>query len=306
MKQKVIVIAGPTASGKSEMGVKLASALGGEVISADSVQVYRGADIGSAKITEREMAGIPHHLINIMGVNERFSAGEFARLANEKINEISARGHIPIIVGGTGLYISALLFPLSSGAPRDDALRNELYKINEEKGSEALYRLLEEIDPKTAREVFASQTDRIVRAIEIYKTTGKKKSELTKTTTPNYDYIMFVLNEDREILYERINARVDKMVDDGLMSEVIGLIKNHNLNEKSPLLFGIGYREIFDCINEKISVDEAVDLIKQHSRNYAKRQLTWFKKVPNVINVSRFDYDEILSLCKTFLKPNGE
>ena len=304
MKQKILIISGPTASGKTKISIHLAKKFNGEIISADSIQVYKGADIGSAKITAEEMCGITHHLIDIKNVNEKFNAGDFARLAEEKIDGISKRRKFPIIVGGTGLYINALLFGFSTIAPHDENIRQALMKIKEENGNLALYKILEEIDPKSAQLIHPNQTDRIIRAIEIFKTTGERKSELEKPIEPKFDYLFIVLDLSREDLYKRIDSRVEEMVKNGIEDEVRSLIINEKLTENSPLLTGIGYKEMFAYINGKISLDDCVNQIKQHSRNYAKRQITWFKKIPGAIFVKPNETDKIDQFVEEFI--NGK
>ena len=300
MKPKIIIIAGPTAVGKTSISVKLAKELNGEIISADSVQIYKGADIGSAKVTKDEMAGVTHHLIDFLDINQGYSAGDFVRDATKAIDEIIAKKKVPIIVGGTGLYINSLLFPLTSGSERDEDLRIKLLEFKNKNGNRALWEELNKIDPESAKLIHYNQTDRILRAIEIYKTMGKKKSELTKSVESKYDYLYFVLNVDRDLLYSRINQRVDIMINDGLVNEVKGLIEKDGLNENSPLLNGIGYREIYDYLTGKTTLDEAINLIKQHSRNYAKRQLTWFKKAKGALFVEP-NFDNILAKSKEFI-----
>ena len=300
MKPKIIIIAGPTAVGKTSISVKLAKELNGEIVSADSVQIYKGADIGSAKVTKEEMAGIPHHLLDFLDINRSYSAGDFVLDATKAIDEIIAKNKVPIIVGGTGLYINSLLFPLTSGRERDEDLRIKLLEFKNKNGNRALWEELNKIDPESAKLIHYNQTDRILRAIEIYKTTGKKKSELTKSVESKYDYLYFVLNVDRDLLYSRINQRVDIMINDGLVNEVKGLIEKDGLNENSPLLNGIGYREIYDYLTGKTTLDEAINLVKQHSRNYAKRQLTWFKKAKGALFVEP-NFDNILAKSKEFI-----
>lgn len=301
MKQKIIVIAGPTAVGKSGLAVDIAKRFNGEIISADSVQIYKGADIGSAKIKTSEMQGIPHHLIDIKQINETFSAGDFAKIASKVINDIILRGKLPIIVGGTGLYINALLFPLTASCPPNPELREKLYNIKGSRGNDVLYQMLQKIDPASAETIHPKQTDRIVRAIEIYQTSGIKKSDLVKTTDSKYDYLYFVLNLEREALYDRINQRVDLMINEGFENEVKSLIKNDNLNAKSPLLSAIGYREMFNYINGDTTLNDCIAQIKMHSRNYAKRQITWFKKTPKAIFVNANDEKKIMSQIKEFI-----
>lgn len=302
MKQKIIIIAGPTAVGKTAAGVMVARTFNGEVISADSVQVYRGADIGSAKVTKSEMQGIPHHLIDICAPDDTFNAGEFAGLAKQKIAEIAARGKVPILVGGTGLYISSLLFPLTSSGAKDDKLRTQLYDYARMNGAMALFDKLKSIDPETAQKLHPNQLDRIVRAIEIFKTTGVKKSSLVRTLNSEYDYLLIVLTDAREALYSRINARVDEMINAGLIDEVRGLVERYNLTKNNQIMQGIGYKEVYDYLTGKTGQKTCIDLIKQRSRNYAKRQLTWFKKMPNAVFVNASNRDEIIPLCEKFLK----
>ena len=302
MKQKIIIIAGPTAVGKTAAGVMVAKSFNGEVVSADSVQVYRGADIGSAKVTKTEMQGVPHHLIDICAPTDTFNAGEFAQLAKQKIAEIAARGKVPIVVGGTGLYISSLLFPLTSSGAKDDELRAQLYDYARANGNDALFEKLRAIDPETAQKLHPNQLDRIVRAIEIFKTTGVKKSSLVRPYNSEYDYLLIVLTDEREALYNRINARVNKMFSAGLIDEVRGLVEKYNLNKTSQIMQGIGYKEVYDYLVGETDQNTCIDLIKQRSRNYAKRQLTWFKKMPNAVFVNANRRDEIIPLCEKFLK----
>lgn len=302
MKQKIIIIAGPTAVGKTAAGVMVARAFNGEVVSADSVQVYRGADIGSAKVTKTEMQGVPHHLIDICAPTDTFNAGEFAELAKQKIAEIAARGKVPIVVGGTGLYISSLLFPLTSSGAKDDELRAQLYDYARANGNDALFEKLRAIDPETAQKLHPNQLDRIVRAIEIFKTTGVKKSSLARPYNSEYDYLLIVLTEEREALYNRINARVNKMFSAGLIDEGRGLVEKYELTKNNQIMQGIGYKEVYDYLTGKTDQNTCIDLIKQRSRNYAKRQLTWFKKMPNAVFVNASNRDEIIPLCEKFLK----
>ena len=301
LKPKIIVIGGTTAVGKTGVSLMLAKDLGGEIISCDSMQVYKYASVGTAKITPKEMQGIKHYLIDFLEPNIEFSAGEFAHKAGEIIKDIIKRGKVPIIVGGTGLYITSLLFPLTSGTTRSDSIRNELNTILSAQGKEALYKKLEEIDPATAKALHINQTDRIIRALEIYYLTGKKKSELEKTKTSPYDYLLFVLDDSRENIYKRIDERVKQMVLDGIIEETKQLIEKRNVKENSPIMKAIGYKESLEYINGNINKDQLVELISKNTRHYAKRQQTYFKKIEGANFVDRNKYKEILSKAKDFL-----
>lgn len=299
-KPKIIIITGVTSVGKTSTSVKLARLVGGEIISADSIQVYKGFDIGSAKVTSEEMQNIPHHLIDFQNPMEEYSAGTFAEMADNKIQEIINRKNTPIIVGGTGLYISALLFPFDTIAKRNEKYRASLQQILlSENGKEKLYNMLNDIDNITAKSLNINQTDRIIRALEIYHETGIKKSELCRENKSKYDYLLIVLCRDRGEVYKAIDSRVDDMVKNGLIDEVKNLVKMgfHD----APAMKGIGYKEILAFLDGKIDKDTAINLIKQRTRNYAKRQITFFKKMPNVKLVQYNNFDEIKKLTDKFL-----
>lgn len=286
---KLIVIAGPTAIGKSAAAVQLARAIGGEIISADSMQAYRGMDIGTAKVTEEEMQGIPHHLIDILDVNEEYNAAMFKELALRACSKIYANGHIPIVCGGTGFYIQGLLYDIDFTAEedRDEAYRSELMRINEEHGSDELVRLLKETDPVTAEHIDLHNMRRVIRALEFFKLHGSSiymhniEEERKKESSP-FDYSFFVLNGDRRALYERIDKRVDIMVRDGLIEEAQRL-REQGIRADSTAAQAIGYKELFPYLDGECSLDEAVERIKIDSRHYAKRQITWFKREKNAI-----------------------
>lgn len=276
-KIKVIAIVGATASGKTSYSIELAKKLDGEIISADSRLVYKGFDIGTAKPTLEEREGIPHHLIDVVEPEFDYSAGIYKQNAKEKITEISERGHIPIIVGGTGLYIDILLknFTLPQIAPNRQ-LRDELYKLD----IENLYQILKEKDPKATERIDKNDRKKIVRAIEIINTTGKSLDDSRGIETSEYDVEWIGRNYDRKTLYERIDKRVDLMVEMGLLEETKNLLDKHG---RIPNLINtIGYREIIGYIDNKYSLDEAKELLKKNTRNYAKRQLTWFRKNPEI------------------------
>lgn len=283
MIKDVIIITGPTAVGKSEVGVEVARKVGGEIISADSMQIYKGMDIGSGKITKEEMKGVTHYLLDIKSVNETYSVAEFCEDCKKKIKEIMLKGKVPIIVGGTGLYIKALVSNYNYfGVQRDDKLREELEKYAEKHGLEELYNTLKKLSPSMAEKISPQDKKRIIRALEICKS---KKREI-KVNSEQFSYKIFALNTDRETLYKRINERVNNMVENGLVNEVKALI-NGGLNRNCQCSKAIGYAEILDYLDGQISLSEAIEKIKQHSRNYAKRQLTLLRGI-NPIWVEAF------------------
>lgn len=283
MIKDVIIITGPTAVGKSEVGVEVARKVGGEIISADSMQIYKGMDIGSGKITKEEMKGVTHYLLDIKSVNETYSVAEFCEDCKKKIKEIMLKGKVPIIVGGTGLYIKALVSNYNYfGVQRDDKLREELEKYAEKHGLEELYNTLKKLSPSMAEKISPQDKKRIIRALEICKS---KKREI-KVNSEQFSYKIFALNTDRETLYKRINERVNNMVENGLVNEVKALI-NGGLNRNCQCSKAIGYAEILDYLDGQISLSEAIEKIKQHSRNYAKRQLTLLRGI-NPIWVETF------------------
>jgi tRNA dimethylallyltransferase len=277
-KEKVAVIIGPTASGKTDLSIFIAKQLNGEIISGDSMQIYRGLDIGTAKVTEKEMSGVPHHLIDIKNVDESFSAAEFQQLARGKIMDINARGKLPIICGGTGLYIQSVLYDYQFAQDgKDETIRKELGKEAENIGAEAIHEKLRGVDPVSADSIHPNNVRRTIRALEVFYTTGRPASEQQSTKKPDekYDSAIVGLTMDRAVLYERINKRVDIMMESGLLNEARML---YDLGLKNaPAVQAIGYKELFGYIKGDQSLDEAVDLLKQNSRRYAKRQLTWFR-----------------------------
>lgn len=282
---KVLVIVGPTAVGKTSLSIKLAKKLNGEVISGDSMQVYRKLDIGTAKITNDEMDGIPHHLINILDVNEDYSAAEFVKSANSLIEEITKRNKLPIIVGGTGFYIQALLDGLVLGGEfdSDPAYRDKLHQFSLDNGSKLLWDKLNDIDSKAADKIPKSNERRIIRALEVYHHTGELFSEQNNKEVTLDSYVI-ALNTDRQVLYDRINQRVDLMIENGLIDEAKWLWNQPN--DDLPALKGIGYREFSGYFDNQKDLNSVVDSIKQDSRHYAKRQLTWFR---NKMNVTWYD-----------------
>lgn len=282
----VIVIAGPTASGKTALGVQLAKKINGEVISADSMQIYKDMTIGTAKPVPEEMEGIPHHLIDFVYPNERYSVAEFKKDAENKIEDILSRGKMPIVVGGTGLYIDALVYGIEyPEIDVDEELRKRLLKEAEtQEGLANLYEKAKKIDPDAIEKISKSDIKRITRIIEIYESTGKTKTEMEKISRQNgikYNFKVFAINMDREKLYERINLRVDLMIEAGLIKEVEELVNKY---DKFPTAMqGLGYKEVVQYFNGELTKNEMIEKIKQESRRYAKRQLTWFRKNKNII-----------------------
>jgi len=282
MKTKVIAIVGPTAVGKTDLSIAIAKRFQGEIISGDSMQIYKGMDIGTSKITEEEKEGIPHHMIDIKEPEESFSAAEFQHLVKGHIEDISGRGKLPIIVGGTGLYIQAALYNYNfAKEPRDESKTKHLEQQIEKFGITPFYQRLEKIDPEQAKKIHPNNHRRVIRALEIYETTGMTMTAYQKqqTLTTPYDFLLVGLDMDREILYNRINTRVDKMVDNGLVREVQSLYDNGL--ENTQAMKAIGYKEFIPYLKEEDTLEHSVELLKRNSRRYAKRQITWFKnKMP--------------------------
>ena len=279
-KPKVIVICGPTASGKTALSIELAKKINGEIVSADSMQIYKDMNIGSAKVTNEEMQGIKHYMIDYVSPDERFSVADYKTNAKNAIEEIIKKGKTPIVVGGTGLYIDALIYEIEyKDIKIDENYRKELQKIEKNQGLEVLYKKALEIDPKAMEKISQNDSKRIMRVLEIYKATGKNKTEQeaeSRLKEIPYDYKVFALTMDREKLYERINKRVDIMIENGLIDEVKNLLEKYS--EFPTAMQGLGYKEVRDYLQEKITKDEMIEKIKQESRRYAKRQLTWFRK----------------------------
>ncbi|MDN5307206.1 MAG: tRNA dimethylallyltransferase [Eubacteriaceae bacterium] len=277
----VIVILGPTASGKTGLGVEVAKKIGGEIISADSMQIYKFMNIGTAKVTEKEMDGIPHHLIDFVFPNEAFSVAEFKDLATAKIGEILKRHKIPMIVGGTGLYINSLTLPWSfEEKAGDEEVRWRLMAEAEVMGREHLYEHLLDIDPVSAQKIHPNNVNRVIRALEIFEVTGKPKSYLDEQSQQqelNYNYFLIGLDWPREILYERINERVDLMIENGLIEEGEMLL-DRGYNWDMGAMKAIGYKELRPYFEKRASLEEVVEILKRDTRHFAKRQMTWFRK----------------------------
>lgn len=279
---KLLVICGATASGKSELAVECAKRLNGEIISCDAFLVYRRLNIGTAKPTREEMAGIPHHMIDIVEPTEKFSVSDFEARALPVLEDIIARGKTPILCGGTGFYMNALLYPQSFGnAPADSKVREKYEGILSEKGKAYLHELLREVDPESAEILHENDTVRVVRALEIYELTGKKKSEQNDKKILRYPFLSFAYNYPREELYARIERRVDNMIEAGLIEEVKGLLDS-GVPEDAQCMQGIGYKEVVEFLKNNELQSITSDIIKKNTRNYAKRQLTFFKRTENL------------------------
>lgn len=307
--EKVIVIVGPTAVGKTALGVRLAQLFNGEVISGDSMQVYRGLDIGTAKVTDAEKGAVPHHLIDVRDVDEPYTASDFQQMGRAKINEITAREHIPIVVGGTGLYIESLLYNMSHGeADPDPDFRTEMEALAEKESRQFVWEKLEAIDPEAADNIHPNNLVRTIRALEVHHVTGQKFSDYKKQQNerqPLYDTFIIGLNTDRELLYNRINQRVDLMMADGLIDEARWL--DCAVSRDAQSVRGIGYKELFAYFDGDINLQEATSDIKQASRHYAKRQLTWFRNKTAVdlwVNLVEHpeELEQVKQAVRTFLK----
>ena len=312
MKQPLIILTGPTASGKTALSVELAKRIGGEIISADSMQVYRHMDVGSAKVTAEEMDGVPHHLIDVLNPQDAFNVVVFQEMAKKAMEEIYRNGHIPIVAGGTGFYIQALLndidFTENDG---DTEYRQSLEKLAAEQGANVLHEKLRAVDPASADAIHANNVKRVIRALEFYEQTGKRISEHNEEERQKespYNFAYYVLNMDRARLYSRIDMRVDKMVEDGLVEEVEKL-KAMGCTRDMVSMQGLGYKEILDYLAGECSLEEAIYILKRDTRHFAKRQLTWFKREKEVswLTQEEFDFDreKILAWMVDDLKKRG-
>lgn len=284
-KPKVIVIGGPTASGKTGLSIEIAKKINGEIISADSMQIYKHMNIGTAKVTQEEMQGVNHYLIDIIEPNQRYSVAEFKKDAEEKIEEILSKGKVPIVVGGTGLYIDTLIYGIEYPEIEIDLkYRKQLEDDIEKHGLNYLYNKASEIDEEAMKKISVNDKKRIMRVLEIYHSTGKTKTQMeieSRKHEVKYDYRVFAIDMDRDILYNRINLRVDEMIKKGLIDEVKEIIKRYD--EMPTAMQGLGYKEVLPYLDNKITLDEMSEKIKLESRRYAKRQLTWFRKNKNII-----------------------
>lgn len=292
-KPPLVILTGPTAVGKTELSIALAKRLDGEIISADSIQVYRGMDIGSAKITPREQQGIRHYLIDVLNPDEEFNIFIFKQMAEQAINEIYSKGKIPILTGGTGFYIQSVLYDIQFPEQEDNRWRLYYEAMAKEKGKEYIHRLLREVDAEYADSVHYNNEKRVIRALEFYRQTGQKLSEHNKIQRDNespYDFRYFVLNRDRKILYDRINRRVDLMLEQGLTEEVKHLLDS-GYDRNLVSMQGLGYKEIAAYLAGEISLSEAAETIKRDTRRFAKRQLTWFRREKTVTFFNYEDFD---------------
>ena len=304
----LIILTGPTSVGKTALSIQLAKTVDGEIISADSMQVYRYMDIGTAKITPEEMQGIPHYLIDALTPDEEFNVVKFQQYAKKYIEDIQSRGKIPIFVGGTGFYIQAVLYDIDfTENDINPSYRQELEQTVKEKGAEYLHALLKQVDPKSAEKVHPNNIKRVIRALEYHKLTGEKISdhnaEQRKKNSP-YQYCYFVLNKNRAKLYEGINLRVDQMMQNGLLEEVKDLAERGYTKDMVSMQ-GLGYKELLAFLEGEGTLENAVDLIKKETRHYAKRQITWFKRENEIIWINKDDFRndmEILSHMLKFLK----
>ena len=296
-KKPLIILTGPTAVGKTKASIGLAKAVDGEIISADSMQVYRHMDIGSAKIKPEEMEGVPHHLIDVLEPDEEFHVVKFQELAKKAMREIWERGHIPIVTGGTGFYIQALLYDIDFDEnEKEDAYRKELEAYAREHGAESLHEKLALVDPASAETIHPNNVKRVIRALEFYEQTGKRISEHNETQRQRespYAFAYFVLTDDRAHLYERIDRRVDQMIEEGLVKEVQAL-KDKGYTKQLVSMQGLGYKETLAYLDGECTLEEAVYIIKRETRHFAKRQLTWFKRERDVIWIDKqaSDYEE--------------
>lgn len=308
-KKPLIIITGPTAVGKTDSSIAIAKAVNGEIISADSMQVYKRMDIGTAKITPEEMSGVTHHLIDILEPDEDFNVYIFKEKAKAAIDEIYERGHIPVIVGGTGFYIQAVLYDINfEDNDSDNSIREELASLAEKNGNHYVHELLREIDPESADAIHENNLKRVIRAIEYYRQTGTKISAHNEKERENespYNFIYFVLNDDKEKLYDRINRRIDIMFENGLLDEVKRLV-TEGLSKDNTSMQAIGYKEVVEYLNGNTTYDEMIEILKRDTRHFAKRQLTWFRreKVTTFINFNEFEnrskaIDYMLNLIET-------
>lgn len=311
VRRPVIILTGPTAVGKTDISIRLAEAVDGEIISADSMQVYKYMDIGTAKVLPHEMQGIPHYMINEFEPDEEFNVFIFQNKAKEYIRDIHARGKIPILVGGTGFYIQAVLYDIAfTENPQNDRYRNRLQREAEEKGSHFLHDRLRQVDPESAKAIHENNVKRVIRALEYYEFTGEKFSihnkREQKRTSP-YNFLYVVLTMDRQLLYERINRRVDQMMAAGLVDEVKGLL-NRGYKRELVSMQGLGYKEIAAALEQECTMEEAVYRLKRDTRHFAKRQMTWFRREREVVMLDKGDHgttEEIIKLIIQLAEDRG-
>jgi len=300
LKPKIIIITGPTAVGKSDLAVKIAKMLNTEIISADSMQIYKGLDIGTGKITEEEKDGVVHHMLDIVEPYDEYSVSDYVEQTKVIISKLNLQNKIPIVVGGTGFYLNGLIngYNFSTSA-KNDEVREKWNNLYNEKGADFIYESLKSIDPISAEKINRNDVKRLIRAIEIYETTGKPKSEVALASEESeYDVLMLVITKDREELYKKINARVDKMFSLGLVDEVKSFIQYENCQSMQA----IGYKEVVKYLKNETSLDEAIEEVKKNSRNYAKRQMTFFRwiKHNNKHFIDASEINKITSIIENF------
>lgn len=307
----MVILTGPTAVGKTALSIRLAKAIGGEIISADSMQVYQKMNIGTAKIKTDEMEGIPHYLVDVLDPAEEFHVARFQKMAKEALQNIYGKGKIPLVVGGTGFYIQSLLYDIDFEEEEQDMeYREMLWKMSREEGNEALHRMLSQKDPVSAQKIHPNNVKRVIRALEFYRLNGYPISEHNEKESQKespYQFAYFVLNQDRKKLYERIDQRVDLMMEAGLLKEVQDL-KEEGYGKSLVSMQGIGYKEIYEYLEGSLTLDQAVDLIKKDTRHFAKRQLTWFGREKDVIMIQKEQFEteeEILQHMLEILKQKG-
>lgn len=307
----MVILTGPTAVGKTALSIRLAKAIGGEIISADSMQVYQKMNIGTAKIKTDEMEGIPHYLVDVLDPAEEFHVARFQKMAKEALQNIYGKGKIPLVVGGTGFYIQSLLYDIDFEEEEQDMeYREMLWKMSREEGNEALHRMLSQKDPVSAQKIHPNNVKRVIRALEFYRLNGYPISEHNEKESQKespYQFAYFVLNQDRKKLYERIDQRVDLMMEAGLLKEVQEL-KEEGYGKSLVSMQGIGYKEIYEYLEGNLTLDQAVDLIKKDTRHFAKRQLTWFGREKDVIMIQKEQFEteeEILQHMLEILKQKG-
>ena len=313
-KQKVVVIVGPTASGKSRFGIELAKVINGEIISCDSMQIYRNLDIGTAKVTKKEQKEVKHHLIDILDITESFSVADFKALCYDKIDEILKEGKTPILVGGTGLYVNSVVLNMNFSEYENkeevEEYRNYLYNLAKEKSNDYVYDMLVKVDAKSAKEIHKNNLKRVIRALEIAKFENSNKSKYIEeekrriqNMNSKYEFLVYFIDIDREVLYKRINERVDEMIRNKKMLKEAKLLYENRDKISSTCLQAIGYKEFFDYFEGKATLEECTEKLKQNTRNYAKRQITWFKhklycKKINGLDDIKININKVLSDMK--------
>lgn len=307
MLKKIVAVAGPTASGKTALALKIAERFDGEVVSCDSMQIYRHMDVGTAKPSIEEMERIPHHMIDIAEPFENYSVADFAEQARKCIDDILSRGKLPVLAGGTGLYMDSIIENIGfADFGSDEEFRREMQMLADREGNQAVHRLLAEKDPDAAEKIHPNNIRRVIRALEVCRLTGKTFTQVNMESRRQrmYDALIFAIDTDREVLYERINHRVDRMIDEGLVEEVQGL-RNMGISREHTSMQAIGYKELMEFLDGNCNFDEAVEKIKQESRRYAKRQITWFKRNKDIHWVSVANDEEVkkvLEKCFTFIQ----